>query len=89
MPQSACNREMDSWPQASNQEGITSTSLCFSAVLEDRQVAEAYIACLESLEAQGKPLISAHRSPRFFLSRIDALLDPILEKTMADGQIQS
>ena len=48
-----------------------------------RQVAEAYIAGLETLAAQGKPLKSVASVASFFLSRIDVLLDPMLEKTTA------
>jgi transaldolase len=48
-----------------------------------RQVAEAYIAGLETLAAQGKPLTSVASVASFFLSRIDVLLDPKLEKLMA------
>jgi len=47
------------------------------------QVAEAYLAGLETLAAQGKPLKSIASVASFFLSRIDVLLDPTLEKTMA------
>jgi transaldolase len=48
-----------------------------------RQAAEAYIAGLETLAAQGKPLKSTVSVASFFLSRIDVLLDPTLEKLMA------
>jgi len=48
-----------------------------------RQVAEAYIAGLETLAAKGKSLKSVASVASFFLSRIDVLLDPTLEKTMA------
>ena len=48
-----------------------------------RQVAEAYLAGLETLAAQGKPLKSVASVASFFLSRIDVLLDPTLEKLMA------
>jgi transaldolase/glucose-6-phosphate isomerase len=48
-----------------------------------RQVAEAYIAGLETLAAKGKSLKSVASVASFFLSRIDVLLDPALEKTMA------
>ena len=47
-----------------------------------RQVAEAYIAGLETLAAQGKPLKSVASVASFFLSRIDTLLDSTLEKIM-------
>lgn len=46
-------------------------------------MAEAYLAGLETLAAHGKPLKSAASVASFFLSRIDVLLDPTLEKLMA------
>ena len=45
-----------------------------------RQVAEAYLAGLETLAASGKSLKSVASVASFFLSRIDVLLDPRLEK---------
>ena len=48
-----------------------------------RLVADAYIAGLETLAAQNKPLKSVASVASFFLSRIDVLLDPTLEKLMA------
>ena len=51
-----------------------------------RQVAEAYLGGLETLAARGKPLKSVASVASFFLSRIDVLLDPTLEKLMATDQ---
>jgi len=45
-----------------------------------REVAEAYIAGLEILSANGKPLNRIASVASFFLSRIDVLVDPMLEK---------
>jgi transaldolase len=47
-----------------------------------RDVAEAYLGGLESLAAQRKPLSPASVAS-FFLSRIDVLADPLLERTIA------
>jgi transaldolase len=44
-----------------------------------RQVAEAYIAGLEARAAQGKPVKQIASVASFFLSRIDTLLDPLVE----------
>jgi transaldolase len=45
-----------------------------------RQVAEAYLSGLEILSASGKSLKHVASVASFFLSRIDVLVDPILEK---------
>jgi transaldolase len=45
-----------------------------------REVAEAYLAGLEILSANGKPLNRIASVASFFLSRIDVLVDPMLEK---------
>ena len=47
-----------------------------------QQVAEAYITGLETLAGSCKPLKSVSSVASFFLSRIDVLLDPTLEKLM-------
>jgi transaldolase len=47
-----------------------------------REVAEAYIEGLEILENKGEPLRQVASVASFFLSRIDVLTDPILEKMM-------
>jgi len=64
-------------------EGINVNITLLFGLPRYRQVAEAYIAGLETLAAQGKPLKSIASVASFFLSRIDVLLDPTLEKTMA------
>jgi transaldolase len=43
-------------------------------------VAEAYIAGLEARAAQGKPVNRIASVASFFVSRIDAMIDPLLEK---------
>ena len=50
-----------------------------------RQVADAYISGLETLANQGKNLKQVVSVASFFLSRIDSLLDPALEKKMQAG----
>ena len=64
-------------------EGINVNITLLFGLSRYRQVAEAYIAGLETLAAKGKPLKSVASVASFFLSRIDVLLDPMLEKTMA------
>ena len=64
-------------------EGINVNITLLFGLPRYRQVAEAYIAGLETLAAQGKPLKSVASVASFFLSRIDVLLDPTLEKLIA------
>jgi transaldolase len=54
-----------------------------------REVADAYLKGLELLAAQRKPLSSVVSVASFFLSRIDVLVDPLLEKLTAAGGAQS
>jgi transaldolase len=52
-----------------------------------RQVAEAYMAGIEARATQGKPVQHVASVASFFVSRIDALVDPLLEELAAkDGQ---
>lgn len=48
-----------------------------------RAVVDAYLAGLEARAALGKPMDHIHSVASFFLSRIDVLVDPLLEKMMA------
>jgi transaldolase len=50
-----------------------------------RQVALAYIAGLEKRAQRGEPLDKVASVASFFLSRIDSLVDPMLEKVIAAG----
>ena len=50
-----------------------------------RQVAEAYIAGIEARVAQGKAVQHIASVASFFVSRIDALMDPRLDKFVALG----
>jgi len=50
-----------------------------------RQVAEACLAGLEARAAQGKPVEQIASVASFFLSRIDTLVDPLVEKFIVPG----
>jgi transaldolase len=50
-----------------------------------RQVADAYVAGIEARAAQGQPVKHVASVASFFVSRIDALVDPLLEARMAQG----
>src|SRR5688572_6850268 len=64
-------------------EGINVNITLLFGLPRYREVAEAYIAGLETRAAQGMPLKSVASVASFFLSRIDVLLDPRLEQTKA------
>jgi len=64
-------------------EGINVNVTLLFGLPRYRQVAEAYLAGLESRAARGLPLKSVASVASFFLSRIDVLLDPRLEHLMA------
>lgn len=50
-----------------------------------REVADAYISGLETLAAKGMDLKQVSSVASFFLSRIDVLLDPVLEEKQRSG----
>lgn len=60
-------------------EGINVNVTLLFALDRYREVAEAYLAGLEERDAQGKPLRGVHSVASFFLSRIDAKIDPKLD----------
>jgi transaldolase len=66
-------------------EGINVNVTLLFGLPRYREVAEAYIAGLEALAARNKPLAPAASVASFFLSRIDVLLDPRLEKLRLQG----
>jgi transaldolase len=66
-------------------EGISVNVTLLFGLPRYRQVAEAYIAGLEARAAQGQPLKHLASVASFFVSRIDALVDPLLEKLIAQG----
>lgn len=61
-------------------EGININITLLFGLPRYRQVAEAYIAGIEERLAQGKPVGRVASVASFFLSRIDTLIDPILQK---------
>ncbi len=63
-------------------EGINVNITLLFGLPRYREVAEAYIAGLEILAAKGKPLTQVASVASFFLSRIDVLIDPVLEVKM-------
>jgi transaldolase len=70
-------------------EGINVNVTLLFGLPRYREVAEAYIAGLEARAAQGLPLNPVASVASFFLSRIDVLLDPRLEKLAAAGGPQA
>jgi transaldolase/glucose-6-phosphate isomerase len=54
-----------------------------------REVADAYIAGLEARAVQGQPIDRVASVASFFLSRIDALVDPLLERLIRDEDEKS
>ena len=70
-------------------EGININITLIFGLPRYRQVTDAYLAGLETLAAQGKPLDRSASVASFFLSRIDTLADPILKKIRLDGGPQA
>src|SRR5687768_2518770 len=66
-------------------EGININVTLLFGLPRYRQVADAYIAGLEARAAEGKSLKSVASVASFFLSRIDTLVDPKLEKLISRG----
>jgi transaldolase len=66
-------------------EGININVTLLFGLPRYRQVAEAYIAGIEARAAQGKPVKHVVSVASFFVSRIDALVDPLLEKLITQG----
>jgi len=66
-------------------EGISVNVTLLFGLPRYRQVAEAYVAGMEARLAQGKPVKHIASVASFFISRIDALVDPLLEKRIAQG----
>jgi transaldolase len=61
-------------------EGINVNVTLLFGLPRYRQVAEAFIAGLEMRVSQGKPVKHVASVASFFLSRIDSLVDPMIEK---------
>src|ERR1043166_1714463 len=68
-------------------EGINVNITLLFGLPRYRQVAAAYIAGIEARAAQGKAVEHVASVASFFVSRIDALVDPLLEKLIVqDGR---
>jgi transaldolase len=66
-------------------EGINVNVTLLFGIPRYRQVVEAYFAGIEARAAQAKPVKTVASVASFFVSRIDALVDPLLEKLIAQG----
>jgi transaldolase len=66
-------------------EGINVNVTLLFGIPRYRQVVEAYLAGVEARAAQAKPVKTVASVASFFVSRIDALVDPLLEKLIAKG----
>ncbi len=66
-------------------EGINVNVTLLFGLPRYREVLEAYIAGIEARAAQGKPVRQVASVASFFVSRIDALVDPLLERIIAQG----
>jgi transaldolase len=66
-------------------EGINVNVTLLFGLPRYRQVAEAYIAGIETRVNSGKPVNRLASVASFFVSRIDSLIDPILEKFISQG----
>ncbi|HEX2949799.1 MAG TPA: transaldolase, partial [Armatimonadota bacterium] len=63
-------------------EGINVNVTLLFGIPRYHEVADAYLSGLEERAAQGNPLNHVTSVASFFLSRIDVLVDPLLEKLM-------
>jgi transaldolase/glucose-6-phosphate isomerase len=70
-------------------EGINVNVTLLFALPRYRQMAEAYIDGLEDRAGKGLPLAGVASVASFFLSRIDVLVDPLLEQVAAAGGPQA
>ncbi|HSJ88459.1 MAG TPA: bifunctional transaldolase/phosoglucose isomerase [Anaerolineales bacterium] len=66
-------------------EGINVNITLLFGLPRYREVATAYLSGLETLAASGKPLDRIASVASFFLSRIDVLVDPLLERLSIQG----
>jgi transaldolase/glucose-6-phosphate isomerase len=66
-------------------EGINVNVTLLFSLLRYREVIEAYISGLEHRASQAKPLASLASVASFFLSRIDVLVDPELERVAEEN----
>lgn len=66
-------------------EGVNVNVTLLFGLPRYREVAEAYIAGLEERAARGQPVEGVASVASFFLSRIDVLVDPLLEEIAGAG----
>jgi transaldolase len=66
-------------------EGLNVNVTLIFGLARYQAVAEAFIAGLEDRARAGQSLANSNSVASFFLSRIDVLLDPLLEKMAAEG----
>jgi len=66
-------------------EGINVNVTLLFGLPRYRKVAKAYVAALEARAALGKPVAQVASVASFFLSRIDTIVDPLLEQLAAQG----
>ncbi len=66
-------------------EGVNVNVTLIFGLSRYRETAAAYLSGLETRASLGKPLDHAASVASFFISRIDTLVDPLLEKCIADG----
>ena len=66
-------------------EGINVNVTLLFGIPRYRQVVEAYLAGVEARAAQAKPVKTVASVASFFVSRIDALVDPLLDTLVARG----
>lgn len=66
-------------------EGINVNITLLFGLLRYREVAAAYIAGIEARMNEGKSVEHVASVASFFVSRIDSLIDPLLEKLIAQG----
>lgn len=68
-------------------EGINVNITLLFSLSRYREVAEAYIAGMETRMAQGESIDRIASVASFFLSRIDVLIDPLLEQKVEDPKL--
>lgn len=68
-------------------EGINVNVTLLFGLPRYRGVAEAYLGGLEILAAQGQSLTHSTSVASFFLSRIDTLIDPLLQLRLKGGPV--
>ena len=70
-------------------EGISINVTLLFSLPRYRQVIDAFIAGLEARAAKGLPIKSVASVASFFISRIDAVVDPMLDALVAKGDARA